>query len=157
MFTKTFLLITCLVIICLVFVIVLTSCRGRREARQFNSIANSLTAREMLDRNLQYRRDGNARLLRLTMHSSRRNATLDLNNLVRFDVLSIEEEWTDELAQDWQSTNNFYATTSFVVKYDIEFREERRQLNGIYTDRFVFIKEYEDSPWLLFAQGRAFI
>jgi hypothetical protein len=149
-----------LVFVCLSIIFALASCerstseRGE-EMQEFNAIASSLTAREMLDRHFQYKIGSNSPLLNLTTHESQRNGVWNLRNLKRLDILSIEEKWVDESQQDFYSDRNFFAATSFIVEYEVEYKREKQQNNGRYTDFYVLIKEHEYSPWQVYSWGTA--
>jgi hypothetical protein len=104
---------------------------GVRRMREFNSISHSLSARELLDNHMQFWREGNENLLKLTMHPSRRCGiwALDVKHL---EILSVIEKGYDEIARAYMRDQDFFEATTFIVIYDISFRRERWHSNGIH-------------------------
>jgi len=124
--------------------------------REYKLLASSLNAREVLEKHLQLKKEKDEKLLKATMTHHNLNTKLHLGNIATFEVLDIEEKGSDELAQRYLNNINPYDVTSFNVKYRVEYTKEQEENSGIYSSRYIVIKEYIDSPWQIYIWGVTF-
>ena len=108
---------------------------------------------EILERHLMHKKQKKKDLILTTMTHHNKNMELKLNNISSFEVLKIVEKKNDALAQSYISSISPFAVTSFDVTFKIEYYKEKENSNGVYTWRYIIIKEEMDSPWLVYTWG----
>ena len=74
----------------------------------------------------------------------------DLNNLIYFDLLSIEKSENDE--REFSAyLQNFFDIKIFIVVADIARKQEYGYSDGINEFAFVVVKETSESPWVIYS------
>ncbi len=119
----------------------------------YNSVANQLTAQEVLIKHFQFQNEKKDYLLDLTLSDNQKDVDFKLHNIDYIEIISIEEKGYDDIARDYVPDNFTGKITSFLVKFDVRYISEGQDSNGVKTLRYILLKENANSPWVVYNWG----
>jgi len=152
------LLIAVVAIIGIVTTIVICNSK-KKEGHMKKSIENyikdsaMLTPEEVVLNHFKFRNERNIDLLRLTLAENQRKVIIDVKNIKRVEINSIENITGDEtkLKSGGEIKENFnaYEVEYFDVEYEISYKKVTYQSSGVYLWRFAVARESKDAKWLI--------
>lgn len=120
--------------------------------KELELLEKSTNPVEVLEKHLMYKKQNRRDMIYTTMTHHNRNMDLNLDNISFFEVIEIAEK-KDELTQSYIDSLSPFEVTSFDVTFEIKYHEEKENNNGIYTYRYIIIKEEKNDPWLVYTWG----
>lgn len=127
---------------------------NRVETKEYQKTAPTLSPEEVLQKHFFFKQNKDEHLLKLTIAEKRSQTDFMLNNLLSLKILSIDEKGYDTIAQQYLSKNNScFNATSFDVQFEVKYKKPLTMDDGIYTWRYVLIKEQQNSPWIIYNWG----